>query len=215
MKYRPPISNLFSSGCVGCFCPPGSHQWNLGSSKFHCRGKISHLKCGSFDVARPHSLKCKCTVNSGPWTLDNNQRWTRTIAPSRNLIQSQAPLFNICGCNRYQVGKLSWLQCAKCALTLGVASKSHWIHRSQHKATHTKPLAETLFDTRPRSARHCTNVRSIKSNKRLIAHSHWNTALATVGDLWEKLQFLKRPLGTKSSHRVAYLKCTACFVLQS
>lgn len=164
MKYRPPISNLLSSGCVGFFCPPRSHQWNLGSSKFCCRGEISHLKCGSFDVARPHLFKCKYTVNSGP--LDNNQGWTRTITQPGNLIQSQAPLFNICGCNRYQVGKLSWLQCAKCALTLGVASKSHWIQWSQHKATHTKPLAETLFDTRPRSARRCTNVRSIKSNKK-------------------------------------------------
>lgn len=148
----------------GFFCPPRSHQWNLGSSKFRCRGEISHLKCGSFDVARPHLFKCKYTVNSGP--LDNNQGWTRTITQPGNLIQSQAPLFNICGCNRYQVGKLSWLQCAKCALTLGVASKSHWIQWSQHKATHTKPLAETLFDTRPRSARRCTNVRSIKSNKK-------------------------------------------------
>lgn len=77
MKYRPPISNLLSSGCVGFFGPPRSHQWNLGSSKFRCRGEISHLKCGSFDVARPHLFKCKYTVNSG--RLDNNQGWTRTI----------------------------------------------------------------------------------------------------------------------------------------
>lgn len=109
MKYRPPISNLLSSGCVGGFCPPWSHQWNLGSSKFLCRGEISHLKCGSFDVAGPDLFKCKYTVNSGPWTLDNNQGWTRIITQ----IQSQAPLFNICGCNGYQVGKLSWLQCAQ------------------------------------------------------------------------------------------------------